>query len=91
MIDFMCMCVLVMYYLYYVYIVGIEGSFVYVMDMESMFSKVGLDEVELDNYWIYLNFVIKDGCVVQIMDDKGEKVIWSVFLEEDERGEEIVG
>jgi hypothetical protein len=90
-IDPMRMRASVMHYSHYAHIAGTEGSFAYAMDMESMFSKAGLDEVESDNYWTYLNFATKDGRAVQIMDDKGEKATWSALLEEDERGEETAG
>jgi hypothetical protein len=90
-IDPMRMRASVMHYSHYAHIGGTEGCFAYAMDMESMFTKAGLDEVESDNYWAYLNYATKDGRAVQIMDDKGEKAVWSALLEEDERGEETAG
>ncbi|KAK0383041.1 hypothetical protein NLU13_8957 [Sarocladium strictum] len=90
-IDPMRMRASVMHYSHYAHIAGTEGSFAYAMDMESMFSKAGLDEVESDNYWAYLNFATRDGRAVEILDDKGEKAVWSAILEEDERGEETSG
>jgi hypothetical protein len=68
----------------YAHIAGTEGDYATAMDVESMFSRAGLDEVKLDEYVVYLNYPTKDGRAVEIMDESGEKSIWSAKLEKDE-------
>jgi N-acetylated-alpha-linked acidic dipeptidase len=75
----------------YAHIAGTEGDFATAKDVESMFHRAGLDEVELDEYQVYLNYPTKDGRAVQIMDDKGKKAIWTAELDEMEAGGEIAG
>lgn len=75
----------------YAHIAGTEGDYATAMDVESMFSRAGLDKVEVDEYYVYVNYPRKDGRTVQIMDDKGEKAIWTAKLEEEERGGETAG
>ena len=75
----------------YAHIAGTEGDYATAMDMESMFSRAGLDEVRLDEYLAYINYPTKDGRAIQILDDKGEKAIWTAKLEEEERGGETAG
>ena len=73
----------------YAHIAGTEGDYATAMDMESMFSRAGLDEVKLDEFVAYINYPTKDGRAVQIMD--GDKAKWTAKLDEDERGEETAG
>lgn len=76
----------------YAHIAGTEGDYATAMDVESMFSRAGLDEVMLDEYKVYLNYPRKDGRAVQIMDSKDDKkAIWSAKLEEEEVGGETAG
>ena len=75
----------------YAHIAGTEGDYATAMDVKSMFSRAGLDKVSVDEYYVYVNYPTKDGRAVQIMDDKGEKAIWTAKLEEEERGGETAG
>ncbi|POR38945.1 N-acetylated-alpha-linked acidic dipeptidase 2 [Tolypocladium paradoxum] len=75
----------------YAHIAGTEGDYATAMDVQSMFSRAGLDKVEVDEYYVYVNYPRKDGRAVQIMDGKGEKAIWTAKLEEEERGGETAG
>ena len=89
-VDPMRMRASVMHYSSYAHIAGTEGDFATAMDMESMFSRAGLDNVEIDKYWAYINYPTKDGRAVQLLDGKG-KATWSALLEEDEKGGETAG
>ncbi|KFH42840.1 Glutamate carboxypeptidase-like protein [Hapsidospora chrysogenum ATCC 11550] len=75
----------------YAHIAGTEGDYATAMDMESMFSRAGLDEVGLDEYIAYINYPTQDGRAIQILDDKGDKAIWTAKLEEEERNEATAG
>ena len=76
----------------YAHIAGTEGDYATAMDVESMFSRAGLDEVVLDEYHVYINYPRKDGRSVQIMDDKDHnKATWTAKLEEEEVGGETAG
>ncbi|KOS21739.1 Glutamate carboxypeptidase 2 [Escovopsis weberi] len=75
----------------YAHIAGTEGDYATAMDVQSMFSKAGLDEVQVDQYYVYLNYPRKDGRTVQLMDSTGAKAEWTAALEEEERGEETAG
>ncbi|KAK5996657.1 putative glutamate carboxypeptidase [Cladobotryum mycophilum] len=75
----------------FAHIAGTEGDYATAMDVQSMFHKAGLDEVMIDDYYVYLNYPRKDGRTVQILDGKGEKPIWTAALEENERGGELTG
>ena len=70
----------------YAHIAGTEGDYATAMDVESMFSKAGLDEVSMDDYYVYINYPRKDGRAVEILDEKGEKAVWTAKLEEEEAG-----
>ncbi|PTB43555.1 hypothetical protein M441DRAFT_134677 [Trichoderma asperellum CBS 433.97] len=75
----------------YAHIAGTEGDYATALDVEAMFNKAGLDAVQKDDYYVYLNYPREDGRAVQIMDDKGENAIWTAALEEIERGGETAG
>ncbi|KAH6880132.1 hypothetical protein B0T10DRAFT_148906 [Thelonectria olida] len=76
----------------YAHIAGTEGDYATAMDVESMFSRAGLDEVNIDEYEVYLNYPRKDGRAVQIMESKdSKKAIWTAKLEEEEVGGETAG
>ncbi|CAM1507425.1 Fc.00g070660.m01.CDS01 [Cosmosporella sp. VM-42] len=76
----------------YAHIAGTEGDYATAMDVESMFSRAGLDEVVLDDYHVYINYPRKDGRSVQIMDGNDHtKAIWTAYLEEKEVGGETAG
>ncbi|KJZ73288.1 hypothetical protein HIM_07292 [Hirsutella minnesotensis 3608] len=75
----------------YAHIAGTEGDYATAMDVESMFSRAGLDKVQVDEYYVYVNYPRKDGRAVQIMDDSGNKAVWTAKLEESEAGSETAG
>lgn len=75
----------------YAHIAGTEGDYATAMDVQSMFSKIGLEQVEVDEYYVYLNYPRRDGRAVQIMDNSGKKAVWTAKLEEEERGGETAG
>lgn len=76
----------------YAHIAGTEGDYATAMDVQSMFSRAGLDEVDLDEYKVYLNYPKQDGRAVQIIDPKdSKKAIWTAKLEEEEVGGETAG
>lgn len=75
----------------YAHIAGTEGDYATAMDVESMFSRAGLDEVSVDEYYVYLNYPKKDGRTVQIMDKDGKKATWTASLEEEDVGGKTAG
>lgn len=76
----------------YAHIAGTEGDYATALDVQAMFTRAGLDEVRMDEYYVYINYPRKDGRAVQIMDPADpKKAIWSAKLEEDEVGGETAG
>lgn len=75
----------------YAHIAGTKGDDATAKDMHRMFTLAGLDHVEKEEFFVYMNYPTKDGRAVQIMDKKGEKATWTAKLDEDERGEETAG
>ncbi|KAM4067015.1 transferrin receptor-like domain-containing protein [Hirsutella rhossiliensis] len=90
-VEAMRMRASVQHFSHYAHIAGTEGDYATAMDVENMFSRAGLDKVEVDEYYVYVNYPRKDGRTVQIMDKGGEKAIWTAKLEEDEVGGETAG
>ncbi|KAL2758885.1 hypothetical protein ACRALDRAFT_1030210 [Sodiomyces alcalophilus JCM 7366] len=74
----------------YAHLAGTEGDYALALDIEHMMTRAGLDTVDVDKYHVYLNYPKKDGRAVQILDKDG-KPSWTAKLEEEERGEQIVG
>lgn len=76
----------------YAHIAGTEGDYATAMDVHAMFKRAGLDEVSLDEYFVYINYPRKDGRSVQIMDENDPgKPVWTAKLEEEEVGGETAG
>lgn len=75
----------------YSHIAGTEGDYATALDVEAMFNKAGLDLVEIDDYYVYLNYPRENGRAVQILDSTGDNAIWTAALEEVERGGETAG
>ncbi|KAK4067183.1 uncharacterized protein Triagg1_7911 [Trichoderma aggressivum f. europaeum] len=75
----------------YAHIAGTEGDYATALDVEAMFNKAGLDVVEMDDYYVYLNYPRENGRAVQILDETGDNAIWTAELEEVERGGESAG
>jgi hypothetical protein len=81
----------VQHYSHYAHIAGTEGDYAMARDVESMFHRAGLESVQLDDYYVYVNYPRKDGRTVQIMDKDGKTAKWTAKLDEEERGGETVG
>lgn len=81
----------VQHYSHYAHIAGTEGDYAMAMDVESMFHRAGLESVQLDEYFVYVNYPRQDGRTVQIMDNDGKTATWTAKLDEDERGGETAG
>lgn len=81
----------VRFYSNYAHIAGTEGDAAHAMNVQTMFTRAGLEDVERDEYSVYLNFPTKDGRAVQIMDQSGKKAVWTAKLEEEERHQETAG
>ncbi|KAI0009978.1 Zn-dependent exopeptidase [Xylariaceae sp. FL0662B] len=75
----------------YAHIAGTEGDYALAMDVRNDFMKLGLEDVTVDQYFVYLNYPKADGRAVQIMSENGEKAIWTAALEEMEVGGETAG
>ncbi|KAI9158860.1 N-acetylated-alpha-linked acidic dipeptidase 2 [Paramyrothecium foliicola] len=75
----------------YAHIAGSEGDYATAVDVQTMFHRAKLDQVEMDEYQVYLNYPKKDGRAVEILDAKGEKATWAAALEEKEMGGETAG
>ncbi|KYK54493.1 Transferrin receptor-like, dimerization domain protein [Drechmeria coniospora] len=75
----------------YAHMAGTEGDYATALDVQSMFNRAGLDKVDMDEYYVYVNYPTKDGRTVQILDEKGDKPIWTARLEEKEGGKETAG
>lgn len=75
----------------YAHIAGTEGDYATALDVEAMFNKAGMDVVEMDDYYVYLNYPRENGRTVQILDETGDSAIWTAALEEVERGGESAG
>lgn len=75
----------------FAHMAGTQGDYGLAMDVHNSFVKSGLDQVAVDEYYVYLNYPKKDGRAIEIMDADGEKVIWAAALEEKEVGAETAG
>ncbi|KAK1454427.1 PA domain-containing protein [Colletotrichum cuscutae] len=80
----------VAHYTKYAHMAGTEGDYALAMDVESMFTRAGLDYVNVDEYYVYMNYPKAGGRAVEIIGDDG-KPKWSAKLEEEEIGGEAAG
>ncbi|KAK2006315.1 PA domain-containing protein [Colletotrichum eremochloae] len=80
----------VAHYTKYAHMAGTEGDYALAMDVESMFTRAGLDYVNIDEYYVYLNYPKAGGRAVEILGDDG-KAKWTAKLEEEEIGGETAG
>ncbi|KAF6830892.1 glutamate carboxypeptidase [Colletotrichum plurivorum] len=80
----------VSHYTKYAHMAGTEGDYALAMDVESMFTRAGLDYVNIDEYYVYMNYPKAGGRAVEILGDDG-KAKWSAKLEEEEVGGEAAG
>lgn len=70
------------HYTSYSHIAGTEGDYGLAMDVRNTFMKSGLDDVTVDEYYVYLNYPKAGGRAVEIMSEDGTKAVWSAALEE---------
>ncbi|KAK8053208.1 hypothetical protein PG996_012509 [Apiospora saccharicola] len=75
----------------YAHIAGTEGDFALAMDVRNDMLKSGLEDVRVDEYYVYLNYPKPDGRAVEIMSEDGKKAKWSAKLEEDDTGGATAG
>ncbi|KAF5494867.1 putative glutamate carboxypeptidase [Colletotrichum siamense] len=80
----------VAHYTKYAHMAGTEGDYALAMDVESMFTRAGLDYVNIDEYYVYMNYPKAGGRAVEILGDDG-KAKWTAKLEEEEVGGEAAG
>lgn len=66
----------------YAHIAGSEGDYALAEDVRNSFLKSGLEDVTVDEYYVYLNYPKKDGRAVEIMSEDGTKAVWSAQIEE---------
>lgn len=74
----------------YAHLAGSEGDYALAMDTKNLFIKYGLEDVTVDEYYVYLNYPKADGRAVQILGNDG-KPTWTAKLEEGELGEGTAG
>ncbi|CAK7218234.1 hypothetical protein SBRCBS47491_003440 [Sporothrix bragantina] len=74
----------------YAHMAGTEGDFALAIDVRNLFQKYGLEDVTVDEYYVYLNYPRKDGRAVEILGADG-KPTWTAILEEEEVGGETAG
>lgn len=74
----------------FAHVAGSEGDYALAMDTKNMFIKYGLEDVTVDEYYVYLNYPTPDGRAVQILGNDG-KPTWTAKLEEDDPGSETAG
>ncbi|KAI0387347.1 Zn-dependent exopeptidase [Hypomontagnella monticulosa] len=75
----------------YAHIAGTEGDYALAMDVRNDFMKYGLEDVTVDQYYVYLNYPKEGGRAVQIMSEDGKEAKWTAALEENEVGGESAG
>ncbi|TDZ29897.1 putative glutamate carboxypeptidase [Colletotrichum spinosum] len=80
----------VSHYTKYAHMAGTEGDYALAMDVESMFTRAGLDYVNIDEYYVYMNYPKPGGRAVEILGNDG-KAKWTAKLEEEEIGGESAG
>ncbi len=74
----------------YAHIAGTEGDYALAMDTKNLFEEYGLEDVNVDEYYVYLNYPKEGGRAVEIM-GPDDKPIWTAQLEENEVGGETAG
>lgn len=69
----------------YPHIAGTEGDYALALDTRNKFVSYGLENIQVDQYWVYLNYPTADGRAVEIIGENGQPV-WSAELEEQNVG-----
>ena len=77
----------------YAHLAGTEGDYALAEDVKILFEQYGLEDVTVDEYYVYLNYPKAGGRAVQILEGPGgdDKPVWSAIIEEDEAGRETRG
>ncbi|KAI1375635.1 Zn-dependent exopeptidase [Hypoxylon crocopeplum] len=75
----------------YAHIAGTEGDYALAMDVRNDFMKYGLEDITVDEYYVYLNYPKEGGRAVEIMSEDGKEAKWTAALEEKEVGGETAG
>ncbi|KAI4593813.1 hypothetical protein KJ359_008854 [Pestalotiopsis sp. 9143b] len=66
----------------YAHIAGTEGDYALAEDVRNSFLRSGLEDVTVDEYYVYLNYPKEDGRAVEIMSEDGSKAVWKAKLED---------
>ena len=74
----------------YAHVAGSEGDFALAMDTKNMFVQYGLEDVTVDEYYVYLNYPTADGRAIEIL-DVDNKPVWAAKLEEGDTAGETAG
>ena len=74
----------------YAHVAGSEGDYVLAKGIKNDFIQYGLEDVTVDEYYVYLNYPRKDGRTVEIM-GPDDKSTWTAQLEEPDLGYETAG
>ncbi len=74
----------------YAHIAGTEGDFALATDTRNLFVEYGLEDVTVDEYYVYLNYPKEGGRAVEIF-GADDKPTWTAKLEEPDVGGETAG
>ncbi|TLS30599.1 hypothetical protein PpBr36_03463 [Pyricularia pennisetigena] len=74
----------------YAHMAGTEGDYALATDVKNSFASYGLEDVSVEEYYVYINYPKKDGRAVEVLDGEN-KVQWSAKLEEEEHAAESAG
>jgi N-acetylated-alpha-linked acidic dipeptidase len=74
----------------YPHIAGTEGDYGLALDTRNKFVSYGLEDITVDQYWVYLNYPTADGRAVDILGEDDQPV-WSARLEEEGTGRPDAG
>ncbi|KAB5545888.1 hypothetical protein GE09DRAFT_1003460, partial [Coniochaeta sp. 2T2.1] len=65
----------------YPHIAGTEGDYALALDTRNKFVEYGLEDITVDQYWVYLNYPTAEGRLIQILGEDKQPV-WTAELEE---------
>lgn len=66
----------------YAHIAGTEGDYALAEDVRNSFLRSGLEDVTVDEYYVYLNYPKEDGRAIELMSEDGSKAIWHAGLQD---------
>ncbi|TPX17809.1 uncharacterized protein E0L32_002910 [Thyridium curvatum] len=67
------------------HVAGTEGDYALAVDVRNLFARFGLEDIRVDEYYVYMNYPRKDGRAVEIIGDD-DKPVWQARIDEDPRG-----